>query len=194
MEIHWGPASQAYVTPIADDEVCVVIMAETARHAQFAAALPEMPALQHILCGASFSSRQRGAVTSMRSLRRVQRRNVALIGDASGGVDAIAGEGLRLAFCQANVLADAMVSGNLSEYQRAHRRIASRPMLMGNLMLFLSRHPRLRARSIRAMQQEPQLFSRLLSAHVGKASFANLLTNGALLGLRLTVPQGAPAN
>ena len=42
-----------------------------------------------------------GAVTLMHSLSDVHSRNIALIGGASGGVDAITGEGLRLAFRQA---------------------------------------------------------------------------------------------
>lgn len=191
MEIHWGKRVQAYVTPISQDEVCVVTIGETVGESQFETALLEMPMLRERLSGASLSSRERGAVSSTRRLNRVQQSNLALVGDASGGVDAITGEGLRLAFCQAPVLADAMIAGDLSKYERAHRRIARRPMLMGNLMLFLSRHARLRARTIRAMQRQPKLFERLLAAHVGQASCANLLTTGALLGLRLASPQGA---
>ena len=95
----------------------------------------------------------------MRSLSRVQRNNVALIGDASGGVDAITGEGLRLAFRQAFALADAMIADDLMLYQRAHRCLLRRARLMGHLMLWLGRNPRIRLRVIRAMQKNPS-FSR----------------------------------
>jgi flavin-dependent dehydrogenase len=185
MEIHWAGKTQAYVTPIGEEEVCVVMMTETPAHGLFKTELHEMPALREKLLGASLSSRERGAVTAMRTLRRVQKNNVALLGDASGGVDAITGDGLRLAFRQALVLADAMAANDLTQYQRAHRKLARRPMLMGNLMVWLGRNPRIRARVLRAMHDNPELFARLLATHVGDGSSAHLLATGAQLGLRL---------
>ena len=55
----------------------------------------------------------------MRTLRSVQRGRVALVGDASGGVDAITGEGIRLGLRQASALAEAMAAGNLQQYEKA---------------------------------------------------------------------------
>jgi flavin-dependent dehydrogenase len=144
--------------------------------------LSEMPELKRELEGAGLCSRERGAVTSMRSLQRVYRHNVALLGDASGSVDAITGEGLRIAFRQAFALADAMQAGDLSQYQRAHRQLARRPMMMGNLLLWLGRNPRIRSRAIRAMQHRPELFARMLAAHAGEATPTELLSAGASLG------------
>ena len=97
VEIHWGRHVQAYVTPIASEEVCIVITSELAEYASFDRALHQLPKLKEHLFGVEPSSRERGAVTSTHVLRKVQRRNVALAGDASGGVDAITGDGLRLA-------------------------------------------------------------------------------------------------
>lgn len=185
VEIHWAGEAQAYVTPIGEEEVCVVMMAETPAHGLFETALDQMPALREKLFGAPLGSRERGAVTAMRTLRHVQKNNVALLGDASGGVDAITGEGLRLAFRQALSLADAMAANDLTQYQRAHRKLARRPMLMGNLMLWLGCNPRIRARVLRAMQENPELFARLLATHAGDGSPAHLVSAGAQLGLRL---------
>ena len=185
VEIYWGRHAQAYVTPVGSEEVCIVMMSERAEHACFDRALRELPELKEKLEGAELSSRERGAVTWMRSLHRVQRKNVALLGDASGGVDAITGEGLRLAFRQAFALADAMVEGDLGQYEQAHRELARRPMLIGNLMLWLGRNPQIRARVIRALQSRPDLFARLLATHVGQGTSAELVSAGALLGWRL---------
>ena len=185
MEIHWAGKAQAYVTPIGEQEVCVVLIAETPAHRLFETALNQMPALGEKLRGASQSSRERGAITAMRTLRRVQKNNVALLGDASGGVDAITGEGLRLAFRQALVLADAMAANDLTQYQRAHRKLARRPMLMGHLMLWLGRNPRIRRRVFRAMHNNPELLARLLAGHAGDTSPVHLVSAGAQLGLRL---------
>ncbi len=66
----------------------------------------------------------RGAVTRTRTLREVIRGNVAVLGDASGSVDAITGEGLLSAFRQAHALADAIAAGKPERYAAAHRQIA----------------------------------------------------------------------
>jgi hypothetical protein len=58
-------------------------------------------------------------------------------------------------------------------------------MLMGNLMLWLSRNPRIRSRAIRVMQDNPELFAPLLATHTGAETPARLLATGAHLGLRL---------
>jgi menaquinone-9 beta-reductase len=181
-EAHWSEYAQAYITPIGSEEICVVMLAEKPQHASFENGLSEMPELKQKLEGAELCSRERGAVTATRSLRRIYRDNVALLGDASGGVDAITGEGLRMAFRQAFALADAMQAGDLTHYQRAHRRLARRPMMMSNLLLWLGRNPRIRARAIHAMQRRPELFGRMLAAHVGEATPAELLSAGASLG------------
>jgi len=185
VEIHWGRKAQAYVTPIGSEEVCIVMMAERAEDAAFESALQGMQDLRERLCGAELSRRERGAITAMRSLPKVQRGNVALVGDASGGVDAITGEGLRLAFLQAFALADAMVAGDLGQYEQAHRELARRPRLMGELLLLLGRNPRIRSRVIRALESTPDLFARLLATHVGQGSSREMLSTGALLGWRL---------
>jgi flavin-dependent dehydrogenase len=185
MEIHWGKHFQAYVTPIGMEEVCIVVMSERAEHASFDMALHDLPELREKLGGAELNGRERGAVTLMCSLHKVQRENVALVGDASGGVDAITGEGLRLTFRQAFALADAMVANDLKQYEQAHRELTRRPMLMGNLMLWLGRNPRIRGRVIRALEGKPDLFTRLLATHVGQGTSRELLSTGAGLSWRL---------
>jgi menaquinone-9 beta-reductase len=185
MEIHWGLRVQAYVTPIAPDEVSVVVIGERSKSAEFAQALESLPELRRRLEGAEISGRERGAVTSSRSLKDVQRRNVALLGDASGSVDAITGEGLRLGFRQAFALADALEAGTLEKYQQAHRALEKRPLLMASLMVLLGRHSILRNRVMQSLAAKPELFSRLLAFHVGEGTPAEWLSTGAALGWQL---------
>lgn len=182
MEIHWGQGAQAYVTPIGKEEVCVVVMAESLENADFAKVLEELPELRERLCGAELASRERGAITVMHRLKKVTRGNVALVGDASGGVDAITGEGLRLGFRQALALAEAMERSDLPGYERAHWELARRPLRMGKLMLLLGRNERLRQRSFAALASYPQLFEGLLAMHVGRATRAQMLATGLQLG------------
>jgi flavin-dependent dehydrogenase len=185
MEIYWGRHAQAYVTPIAAEELCVVLLGENRTNVDFALALDELPQLRERLRGAELASRERGAVTISKSLQNVQCANVALIGDASGSVDAITGEGLRLAFRQAFALADAMAEGNLASYQRQHRALERRPLTMARMMLLLGRHRALRRRVFASFTAEPDLFAKLLAFHVGEATPAQILSAGAVLGWRL---------
>ena len=185
VEVYWGSLVQAYVTPIAAQEVCVVLIGEDLQQVEFDRALHELPQLRDHLRGAELASRERGAVTFSKSLKNVQRANVALIGDASGSVDAITGEGLRLGFQQAFALADAMPAGTLASYQRQHRSLERRPMAMARLMLLLGRHPSLRHRVLDSFAAQPELFAKLLAFHTGGASSAQFLSAGAALGWRL---------
>jgi menaquinone-9 beta-reductase len=184
MEVHWGDRAQAYVTPVGADEVCVVTISGD-RGAKSVALDAEFPTLAGRLESGVVTGHERGAVTMMQRLRHVQRGNVALVGDASGSVDAITGEGLSLGFRHAIGLADALESGDLSKYEAAHRRLARRPALMGRLMLVLDGRPRLRERTIRALAADARVFARLLAVHIGAKSEAHLAATGAMLGWRL---------
>jgi len=178
MEIHWGLQAQAYVTPIGQKEVCVVVMAERLEDADFAKVLGELPELRERLNHAELASRERGAITAMHRLKSVTRGNVALVGDASGGVDAITGEGLRLAFRQSLALAEALQDNDLGSYERTHTELARRPMRMGKLLLLLGRNPKLRQRLFAVLASKPELFARLLAMHVGRASPTQVLGTG----------------
>lgn len=184
VEVYWGKNIQAYVTPLADEETCVVLISRQPR-IHFEELLREFPTLSARLDGAELSSAQRGAVTAMCRRTRVYRGNVALIGDASGSVDAITGEGLGLSFQQALALADALQAGALENYQLAHRRLASWPTFMARLLLLLDRVAPLRRRVLRGLAKDPELFGRLLEVNSENTSRRFLVDTGARLGWRL---------
>lgn len=181
VEIYWGPKAQAYVTPLSNDETCVSLISRNPRM-RLEDAWRQFPKLAGYLSGAMPSSAERGALTVTRRIGKVCRGNVALIGDASGSVDAITGEGLRLSFCQAIALAAALDEGNLESYQRAHRRLAKRPNAMSRLLLLLDRYPSLRKRALRGLAEDPKLFARLLEAHLGEDSPKSLAATSLRLG------------
>lgn len=169
MEIYWGTGCQMYITPVGVQEICVAVLSRES-HLRLDSALSQFPELQSRLAGVPASTMERGAVTASRRLRRIFRGRTVLIGDASGSVDAITGEGLSLSFHQALALADALVSGDLPAYQAEHRRLARRPAFMASLMLSLDRFPRLRPAVLHAMAFEPAIFAKLLAVHVGAAA------------------------
>ena len=179
VEVYWSDCGQLYVTPVAGNQISIALLT---RHPglRLEDALPRFAPVSHRLRGAMPSTRELGGLTVTRRLPLVQRGNAALIGDASGSVDAITGEGLSMAFQQALELAQAMTSGDLNIYQRAHRRILRRPYVMAELMLAMDRHHGLRRRVFRAFEADPSLFRRLVSIHIGVRPPRSLGIDGVL--------------
>ena len=180
VEIHWCKKMQLYVTPISDEEICLVL---TSRESgiRFEDALLECPELAEKLKSAEQGGVHRGAITATYTLDRVSRENVALIGDASGGIDAITGEGLNLCFRQALALASALKAGALESYTMAHRQLARRPLLLSRALLFLDRNPRLRKRIFRKFECDIALFGRLLGIQSAESSFSDIAEAAARL-------------
>src|ERR1700693_1191097 len=183
VEIHWAEKAQAYVTPVSANEVCVVMVSRN-ENRDIRVALNEFPELASRLRCERLSRPARGTMTTMHRLKRVCRGNVALIGDASGSVDAITGEGLSLSFHQAVALAEAMEKNCLELYQKAHRQFARRPTFMARLLLFLYGRAGLRKRTLTVFRNSPEVFARLISIHVGETSPAHFAATGALLSWR----------
>lgn len=179
VEIHWGPYGQMYVTPIGTEEICVALISR-ARPQSFETALKDFPELRDRLADADKTAPEKGAPTVTRTLHRVANGNVALIGEASGSSDAITGEGLAMAFRQANALADAIARGDLSHYARAHKKIAALPHMMARAMLLMDRSAWIRGQALRAFDAKPYLFQQLLSVHVGAVRPSDFGIGGAL--------------
>lgn len=182
VEVYWSRHGQAYVTPISSTEVCVAFISN-AKFPNSAAALSHFPSLANHLASAQTSGTPRGSVTFGRSVQRVTTGNIALIGDASGSVDAVTGEGMALCFRQAAALASALKSNDLAAYQHAHRGIQRIPSLMSRSLLLMDRNPRLRTRTLNTFQRNPKLFSSLLQMHIGHSpirlfGFDGLLATG----------------
>ena len=167
VEIHWAERGQAYITPISEDEVCVALISKR-RFQSFDSGLTHFPELLQHLKAALRTSSPKGSVTIYRRLNSVVRGNIALIGEASGSVDAITGEGLAMAFRQAIALSCALAKEDLSIYQAAHREIARRPEIMAKTMLLMDKSTWLRSRALRTLDRKPRLFEQLLSIHLGE--------------------------
>jgi menaquinone-9 beta-reductase len=168
VEVYWSDHGQAYVTPISASEISVAFVANE-KVSSPEQGLRHFPALQQHLAGAKQSGTPRGSITLGRTLQRVVGGNIALIGDASGSVDAVTGEGLSLCFRQAAALSDALKTNDLARYQQAHRSILRVPTQMSRAMLLMDRSALIRSSALSLFQRFPQLFSRLLDVHVGHA-------------------------
>jgi len=188
VEVYWGRDSQITVAAIAPEEVCVAVTSRIPG-LRFRDALERVPALASRLRNLPGLGKLRGARTASRRLRRVYRDRLALVGDASGSVDPLTGEGIGLAFKQAAALVQAITRNDLRAYQAAHDGIGKAPRLMSRLMLAMDAHPNFRRRALTILASEPSLFSRLLQFNVGKLTLSKVGFGHALrFGWRMLAP------
>jgi menaquinone-9 beta-reductase len=165
VEVHWHKDCQAYVTPVGANEVCVAVVSTKESRASDLA--DTFPALASHLSGAEMTGPTRGAISMSARLGSVISGHIALVGDASGSVDAVTGEGLGLAFRQANCLATALAAGDLKRYDTSHRRMGRMPRLIARTLLLLDGNNSLRRMAFRGLAAYPRIFSGLLAVHVG---------------------------
>jgi len=172
-EVYWARGCQIFITPMGKREVGVAVISRDPR-LRLASALPRFSLLAERLGGAALTTKEWGGATSLQTLPAVSRGRMALIGDASGTVDAVTGHGLSLSFQQAIPLAEAMERGSLAHYESAHKRIVYVPTMMSRLMLLMARHDWIRRRALRLFQDSPSLFSKMLAIHAETAPFSSI--------------------
>lgn len=122
IEVHWAPNVEAYVTPVSPGIVGIAMLGR--QGFDFAAELAAIPALAARLQDAVPASSLRGAGPLYQRARRARAGRVLLVGDASGYVDAITGEGLRLGLAQARAAVACIVDGRPARYDREWRSIS----------------------------------------------------------------------
>ncbi|MBV9155249.1 MAG: FAD-dependent monooxygenase [Acidobacteriaceae bacterium] len=173
VELHWGTRSQLYITPVSRDEICVALLTRDSK-VRPDDALNDFPEVCRRLASAAPCSPVMGALTISRTCRRVCREGFALVGDASGSVDAITGHGLTLAFRQALALATALKRNQLEQYQKAHRALSRRSRIMSSLLLALEAHGAFRKRALTGLSKQPEVFAAFVSFHAGASPAAVL--------------------
>jgi flavin-dependent dehydrogenase len=161
VEVYWGDHGEAYVTPVGPDTVGVALLSSELP-IDFDRLTQHFPSLRRRLDGAPAVSRDRGAGPFGQRPVAVIRENLALVGDASGSLDPITGEGLSIAFAQAHALTQSIERGHIEEYAEAHRRISRVPRFLTGLLLAVERHPRFRRQIVRVFTSRPSLFAEVV--------------------------------
>jgi flavin-dependent dehydrogenase len=175
VEVYWGNHFQIYMTPVSAEQVCVALVS-TDPHLRLEAALSRMPALAERLAGADAVTPEIGSLSLSRKLKRVFSDGYVLVGDASGSVDAITGEGMCMAFKQSAALVEALNEKDMRLYREAHRKIATRPLQMAALLLLLDSHQTVQRKALAGLAAHPEIFSSLLAAHVGYKPLSQVLS------------------
>jgi menaquinone-9 beta-reductase len=173
VEVHWGERCQMFVTPTGVEEVCIAVLSDNPRM-RIERALEQFPEVAERLRGASVITQEAGAVSVLGCARAVARGNVALVGDASCAIDGIAGEGLSLAFQEAEVLGAALAGGDLGCYEVAHSEITRVALRMTRLLLLMNSSSWLRRKVLRLFTSKPPLFARMMALHTRESAVREL--------------------
>ena len=166
VEVYWSPGAEAYVTPVADDLVGVAVLGDS--RGDFGSRLAAFPALRERLAAAEPAGGVRGAGPLRQNVRRRVCASVLLVGDASGYIDALTGEGISVALAQAAALVECLQAGRAADYEHAWRRVSRKSRLLTAGLLW-SRHSSLLApRIVPAAEYFPRLFTSIVN-HVATA-------------------------
>jgi flavin-dependent dehydrogenase len=173
VEVHWTPRAEAYVTPVSPDVVGVALLfakdpprdgrAEDGAGGDFKARLSAFPALLDRLAGAAPASELRGAGPMRQHVRRRVRGRVLLVGDASGYVDALTGEGIGVGLAQAEALAACLAADRPAGYERAWRRASGPAWRFTSTLLWSRNQPLLGPRLVPFAQHFPRVFTTLVN-------------------------------
>ncbi|MBX3165839.1 MAG: NAD(P)/FAD-dependent oxidoreductase [Candidatus Eremiobacteraeota bacterium] len=183
VEVHYARDCEAYLSPVGPERLGVAVVSRTGlRRHNWLQAFPELQQRLHAPV-----SQLAGYGPLWQRSRRVHEPGVVLLGDAAGYLDACTGEGLSLAFAQAEALGELYREGPgltfLPEYGRRYADIVRHYYTVTWGALWLARWPWLRTAVLRTLAGQPGLFQQLLSANQGL-----LPPHRPLLKLLLKVP------
>lgn len=156
VEVHWGPDSEAYVTPVAED--CVGIAILSASRGGFDRHLSEFPALIDRVHGHAHGPDRAAGPLRQKARSRTAGR-VLLVGDAAGYVDALTGEGVGMAFGAAELLVNCVATQRTSDYDRQWRAFTRRYRLLTTGLVHAGSVPQIRSRIVPAARTLPRIFA-----------------------------------
>lgn len=158
VEVHWTPHAELYVTPVAPDLVGVAALGP--RPLSLTAALASAPELALRVGDAAADGPDLGCGPLLQRTRGRVMGRALLVGDASGYVDALTGEGLRLGFAEAQEAVAAISRDDPASYEAAWRRTTRSYRVLTRSLLAAASFPPARRRIVPAAARLPGVFDR----------------------------------
>jgi menaquinone-9 beta-reductase len=160
VEVHWTPAAEIYVTPVDHELVGVAVLG--ARGTDYGEVLRGSGVLGERLAGVPVVSELRGAGPLRQRTCRRTRGRVLLVGDASGYVDALTGEGIRLGLAQARAAVAAVIANRPDAYERDWRRLSRDYRLLTATLVSAAVRPAIRRRIVPLAVRLPRVYGALV--------------------------------
>lgn len=155
IEVHWTPLGELYVTPTGDGVVGIAVLARQGVH--YDEALAAAPGIAARLDGAEPGSELRGAGPFRQRTRARVAGRTLLVGDASGYVDALTGEGIRIGLAQARAAVAAIAGEQPARYEEEWERVTRDFRRLTGAIVRLATSP-LRPHIVRIAQGAPAVF------------------------------------
>ena len=204
VQVWWQDGIEAYVAPTSDgcvefnfgwDHELVQPAALSGGEGLEAGLFALFPQLREVVQGAEKLSRlQSWGPLPHRATEPLAGR-VALIGDAGVFYDQITGEGLSLAFVQAELAAETIEGWDTEEgrqrFTKTLEGVGDHYIRITNFAMFFTRHPWLRKQMIRLLGRTPELFSHILHANMGDVPVFKPVLRHLLEGLLRPADRGA---
>ena len=155
VEVHWGPRSEAYVTPVGPELIGVAILSSV--QAPFSWQLAAFPGLHARLPEAGVTNVRGAGPLLQRTSARVAGR-VLLVGDAAGYVDALTGEGIAVSVACARALVECVVADDPGAYEGRWLAASRRYRAITSSLLWARRQPMLAPRIVPLAARLPRVF------------------------------------
>ena len=165
VEVHWGRAVEAYVTPVASDLVGIAVLGPPG--VPYDEALAGVPTLRDRVQGAAWATAVRGAGPLRQRVPARVAGRVLLVGDAGGYVDALTGEGIRTGLACARAAVEAIVSGRTESYERDWRRLTRSYRVLTTTLLTSTRPRLVRGHVVTAARILPPVFAAAVESLAG---------------------------
>lgn len=162
VEVYWLSDVEVYVTPVDHHTVGIAILGQSTL--DFYEIIARIPNLAKHLTSALPTSKLRGAGPLRQPVRARSIGRVLLVGDASGYVDAITGEGLRVGFAEAEAAVRALCSNNPNSYEDEWKRVTRSYRWLTSGLLSASSNRIIRPMIVPAAQALPGIFRRLVNS------------------------------
>lgn len=162
VEVHWLPRAELYVTPVSEDIVGIAVLGE--RPLDLSAAINALPVIAERLSGAQVASEVKGAGPLRQKTSARTKGRVLLVGDASGYVDALTGEGLRIGLSQAAAAVVAITNNDVESYEKEWFKITRSYRVLTSTLLWTATHPPLRRLIVPAACAMPWAFQKIVDS------------------------------
>ena len=159
IEVYWADHAEVYVTPVSPTLIGLATLG--VRHTDFDATIGGIARLAKHLADARPAGSRRGAGPFRQRAARARSGRVLLIGDASGYVDAITGEGLRLGFDQARVAVECVLAGAPQRYDREWARVTRQFRVLTSTLVWAANSP-LRGVIVPLAVSAPRIFGSIV--------------------------------
>lgn len=160
IEVYYTRNAEVYITPVSDDQVGVAVLGP--RTTDFEATIASLPDLALRLRGARPSSQRSGAGSFPQLTAARTKGRILLVGDASGYVDAITGEGLRLGFAQARAAIQCIQENKPHLYERRWRQVSRDFRVLTKGLIAVANSP-LRMAIVPLASRFPMLFGLIVN-------------------------------